>query len=235
VRGRRPWGYAPSRLDSRGGCRAATLTATATYEPGYNRPAMDCFCTLRTCADGAGRDGQNLQAGGRWFEPNRAHCVYCAFGAAGGSHPAPPMAATRPLAWLRRPAHLLPRRLRCPLRLCWTDRHLDVRTGPRQLRRSRSPAAAGRRWLTTVVGGSSFACNQKATVIRRVPPVRGSRSPARCCCGSPCASRWRCLSSPAASGGCSASSTPSSGVRRPELGRCWPSPGRQTLTRIDQY
>jgi hypothetical protein len=29
--------------------------------------------TSGMCTDDAGRNGQNLQAGGRWFEPNRAH------------------------------------------------------------------------------------------------------------------------------------------------------------------
>jgi hypothetical protein len=70
-----PAGKASGRCRSsgRGGCCAATLTATAAHEPGYRRPTTDCFCTSRTCTDGTGRNGQNLQAGGRWFEPNRAH------------------------------------------------------------------------------------------------------------------------------------------------------------------
>ena len=51
----------------------ATLTATAANSCGREWTASDGSCTSWTHPHRGGQNGQDLQAGGRWFEPNRAH------------------------------------------------------------------------------------------------------------------------------------------------------------------
>jgi hypothetical protein len=54
-------------------CRTATLIATAAHNTGLACTSVDSFRTSQPPTDVAGREGHYLQAGGRWFEPSRAH------------------------------------------------------------------------------------------------------------------------------------------------------------------
>jgi len=68
-------GVAKASTDGRGGRCTATLTATAAHNPIHARTSPDGFRRSETPTDRPGPAGSYLQAGGRKFEPCRAHLV----------------------------------------------------------------------------------------------------------------------------------------------------------------